>query len=99
MLVDGDHTFDAVKLDWEITKDRFSKFIIFDDYHMPSKDSGPGIQVASLIDKINDDSKELIVMDRRIFLDDRGYTDDQIDYGQILMKNSSFNTSEYDNDW
>ncbi len=24
-------------------------------------------------------------MDRRIFVDDRGYTDDEIDYGQVLL--------------
>ena len=88
IYIDGDHRFDAVKNDWENSKDRFNKFILFDDYHLPSKDSGPGIECAKLIDSIDDDSKELIIMDRRIFLDDRGYSDDQIDYGQVLLTKS-----------
>ena len=48
------------------------------------------IKITKVIDEINDDSKELIIGDRRIFIDDRGYTDDQIDYGQVLLtKNAS----------
>ena len=85
IYIDGDHTFDAVKKDWENSKDKFEKALLFDDYHLPTKDSGPGIQCAKLIDSIEDKSKELIIMDRRIFLDDRGYTYDQIDYGQVLL--------------
>lgn len=88
IYIDGDHRYEAVKNDWENSKDRFKKFILFDDYHLPSKDSGPGIECARLIDSIDDDSKELIIMDRRIFLDDRGYSDDQIDYGQVLLTKS-----------
>ena len=85
IYIDGDHTYEAVKKDWELTKDRYKKLLLFDDYHLPSKDSGAGIQCANLIDQIDDDSKELIIMDRRIFLDDRGYSDDEIDYGQVLL--------------
>ena len=85
IYIDGDHTYNAVKKDWELTKDRYTKLLLFDDYHLPSKDSGAGIQCSNLIDQISDESKELIIMDRRIFLDDRGYTDEEIDYGQVLL--------------
>ena len=74
VYIDGDHTYDAVKFDWENTKDRFNKLLLFDDYHLPSKkDSGPGIQCSNLIDQIDDESKELIIMDRRIFFDEIVY--------------------------
>lgn len=85
IYIDGDHKFEAVSNDWNNSKDKFRKALLFDDYHLPSKASGPDIQCAKLIDTIDDESKELIIMDRRIFLDDRGYTDDQIDYGQVLL--------------
>ena len=99
IYIDGDHTYEAVKSDWQMTKDKYSKFLLFDDYHLPTKDSGPGIQVSKLIDEIQDDTKELIIMDRRVFLDDRGYTDDMIDYGQVLLTNSSFDTSKFIKGW
>ena len=54
------------------------------EYHLPGKRQ-KDIEVSSVVDGIEDKSKELIIMDRRIFLDDRGYTDDQIDYGQVLI--------------
>ena len=85
IYIDGDHTYDSVKGDWEMCKDRFNAFLLFDDYHLPTKDSGPGIQCAKLIDEIENETKELIIMDRRIFLDDRGYEDHEIDYGQVLL--------------
>ena len=53
--------------------------------HLPTKESGPEIQCAKLIDTIEDLSKELIIMDRRIFFDDRRYTDEELDYGQVLL--------------
>ena len=34
---------------------------------------------------VEDDSKELIIMDRRIFFDDRRIEDDDINYGQVLL--------------
>jgi len=85
IYIDGDHTYHAVKKDWENSKDKFKKALLFDDYHLPTKESGPGIQCAELIDTIEDESKELIIMDRRIFPDNRGYTDEEIDYGQVLL--------------
>ena len=85
IYIDGDHTYEGVKTDWELCKDKFNAFLLFDDYHLPSKDSGPGIQCAKLIDEIEDETKELIIMDRRIFVDDRGYSDEEIDYGQVLL--------------
>mgnify|MGYP001273893414 FL=1 len=85
IYIDGDHTYQAVKSDWENSKEKYNKLLLFDDYHLPTKKSGPEIQCADLIDTIEDETKELIIMDRRIFLDDRGYSDDQIDYGQVLL--------------
>jgi len=92
IIIDGDHTEEAVKLDWNFAKDRFTKFVVFDDYHMNRHDDG--IQVAKVVDEINEaefdcKEKELIKMDRRIFNDDRGLQDDEIDYGQVLLTKNS----------
>ena len=89
IYVDGDHSYEGTKLDWEMCKDKFSTIMVFDDYHLPSK-SDPGIQCAKAINEINEEQescleKELIIGDRRIFVDDRQYTDEQIDYGQIVL--------------
>jgi hypothetical protein len=84
IYIDGDHSYEGTKLDWELTKDKWNKHLLFDDYHLPSK-GDPGIQCSKLIDEVNDPSKELIIMDRRMFFDDRRFTDDQIDYGQVLL--------------
>lgn len=84
VYIDGDHSFEATKADWEMTKDKWNKCLLFDDYHLPTKVDA-GIQCRDLIDTIDDPSKELIVMDRRMFFDDRRFTDDQIDYGQVLL--------------
>ena len=43
------------------------------------------ISCSKVIDKIEDDSKELIIMDRRIFMDDRNLPDEEIQYGQVLL--------------
>lgn len=84
IYIDGDHSYEGTKFDWEGTKDRYTHFLLFDDYHLPTKND-PGIQCNKLIDEINDPSKELLITDRRIFLDDRGFTDDQVNYGQVLI--------------
>jgi len=84
VYIDGDHSYEGTKFDWLNTKDRWNRFLLFDDYHLPTK-GDPGIQCSRLIDEIDDASKELIVMDRRMFLDDRGLSDDQVDYGQVLL--------------
>lgn len=84
IYIDGDHTYNAVKKDWEMCRDRWSKVVLFDDYHLPTK-SQKDIECAKLIDEIDDPSKELIIMDRRIFLDDRGMKDEEIDYGQVVL--------------
>ena len=85
IYIDGDHRYEAVKTDWENCENRFNKALLFDDYHLPTKDSGPGIDCARLIDSIEDDTKEFLVMDRRIFFDDRRISDEDIDYGQVLL--------------
>ncbi len=70
VVLDGDHSESGVRSDWEMTKDRFNNFLIFDDYHLPPK-SDPGIQVTPVVDSIEGFNKEAIIMDRRIFVDDR----------------------------
>jgi len=89
VYIDGDHSYAGTKLDWEQTKDKWSQFVLFDDYHLPSKND-PGIQCSRLIDEIDweqegCDEPELLILDRRMFVDDRGFTDDQVNYGQVLM--------------
>ena len=84
--IDGDHRYEAVKKDWENVKNFNPKVVLFDDYHLPGKHQ-KDMEVSSLVDQITDVDKKMIVMDRRIFLDDRGYTDDMIDYGQVLIVN------------
>lgn len=86
VYIDGDHSYEGTKYDWDMTKNKWKKCILFDDYHMPSKND-PGIQCRDLIDSIEDETKELIIMDRRIFFDDRRIPDDQVDYGQVLLTN------------
>jgi len=94
IYIDGDHSYEATKSDWEMTKDKWEKFILFDDYHMATKND-PGIQCSMLIDQIDDPTKELIVMDRRMFPDDRRFTDDKIDYGQVLITKPGISIDEW----
>lgn len=90
IYIDGDHTYDAVKKDWEHCKSKFNQFLLFDDYHMPSKEKQKDIECARAIDEIDDFEKELIIMDRRIFTDDRKIKDEDMDYGQVLITHPSF---------
>jgi len=86
IYIDGDHRYEAVKRDWELCKDRYRKLLLFDDY-IPAEASNTDedIQCSKVIDEIDDSSKELIIMDRRIFVDDRKLSDDEINYGQVLL--------------
>jgi len=98
VYIDGDHSFAATKSDWQMTKNKFNKFLLFDDYHLPTKQDA-GIQCRDAIDEINEEQenckeKELLILDRRMFFDDRQFTDEQIDYGQVLLTKN--NISERD---
>lgn len=95
IYIDGDHRADAVFQDWNNSKDRFNKFLLFDDYSYEGKKD---IEVKTVVDSIELE-KELIILDRRIFNDDRGYTDEQINYGQVLIKHPDFNQDQYLSDW
>lgn len=95
IYIDGDHRYEAVKYDWTLTKDLYNKFMIFDDYDVLEKKD---IEVKRLIDEINID-KELIVMDRRIFFDDRRIGDNEINYGQVLIKNPNFDATAFLSEW
>ena len=91
IYIDGDHTYEGTKSDWLNAKDKFNRFLLFDDYHLPTKkiDALAGsqdIECAKAIDEIDDFEKELIIMDRRIFFDDRRIPDEEIDYGQVLIE-------------
>lgn len=96
VYIDGDHSYLATKSDWEMTKDKYEKFLLFDDYHLPSKEDKGTIECSMAIDEVQDPSKELIIMDRRMFFDDRRFTDDQIDYGQVLLTKPGVSR---DNEW
>ena len=85
IYIDGDHTYEAVKRDWDLCKDRWNKVVLFDDYHLPSREGDKNIECAKVIDQIDHPSKELVIMDRRIFVDDRGLKDEEIDYGQVVL--------------
>ena len=76
---------EPVKKDWDLCKDRWNKVILFDDYHLPTKQLDSNIEVTKVVDQIEDFSKELIIMDRRIFFDDRKMKDEEIDYGQVIL--------------
>jgi hypothetical protein len=87
--IDADHSFEGTKADWEGVKGLYQRAVLFDDYHLLSKDD-PGIKCRDLIDTIDVEKEncneiELIKLDRRIFADERGYTDEQVNYGQCLM--------------
>lgn len=86
VYVDGDHSYEGTRADWLLIKDRWRRYVLFDDYHLPSKHD-PGIQCSRAIDEIEEKSftKEVLHTDRRLFIDDRGLRDDQIDYGQVLL--------------
>lgn len=88
VYIDGDHRAEAVKSDWDSVKDKWESFCLFDDYHLPTK-SETDIECAKVIDAIDaeqfDAKKELILLDRRIFSDDRRIADADLDYGQCLF--------------
>jgi hypothetical protein len=92
IYIDGDHSYEGTKHDWEWSKERYTKFCLFDDYHLPSKDD-PGIDCARLIDEIEDPTKELILMDRRMFFDDRRV--EKLDYGQVLLTGPEVEDDEW----
>lgn len=95
IYIDGDHSYAGTRSDWEMCKDKFNKFMLFDDYHLPSKQDSGTIQCSQLIDEIDDPSKELLIMDRRMFFDDRRLADDQIDYGQVLLTKSGVSRDDW----
>jgi predicted O-methyltransferase YrrM len=90
-IVYGDHMAPAVRADWEGVKDLWSAFCLFDDWHM-EKGTDPMIQVHEALEEVEQPAgtkAELIIMDRRIFLDDRGWPDEKIKYGQLLLTNDA----------
>lgn len=100
VYIDGDHSYEATKSDWDMTKSKCNAFTLFDDYHLPSKDD-PGIQCSRAINEINFSNEgfnepELVKLDRRMFLDDRSFTDDMVDYGQVLTQKTSFKVQSSD---
>jgi predicted O-methyltransferase YrrM len=84
VYIDGDHRYDAVKSDWEYAQRNFNKNVLFDDYIFGDRQQ-KDIECSRAINEIEGYNKEVIIMDRRMFFDDRGKTDDEIDYGQVLV--------------
>jgi hypothetical protein len=88
IYVDGDHRAPAVQADWDATKEKWNNFLLFDDYHLPTKKEAD-IECAQVIDKIDSEENDFILegifLDRRIFVDDRRIPDDQLDYCQVLL--------------
>jgi hypothetical protein len=100
IYIDGDHSYEATKHDWLMTKDKFKSFLLFDDYKL-SED--PHIKCRKAIDEIDHELEnchepELIKMDRRMFVDDRRLSNDEIDYGQVLFTRKDVNTC-LDDEW
>ncbi len=101
VYIDGDHSYAATKSDWDLTKNKFNSHLLFDDYHLPEKEDKGTIQCSLLIDEIdwkeeNCEEPELLILDRRLFFDDRRFTDEQINYGQVLMTKKGVNSRD---DW
>lgn len=94
VYIDGDHRAEAVRADWEGTKDRYTKFLLFDDYRF--EDDKKDIEVRSVVDTI-EGRKELVIMDRRIFHDDRGVLNPP--YGQVLLTHPDFDQSSFLCEW
>jgi len=87
VYIDGDHTSAAVRGDWEGVKDLWDCFCLFDDWHM---DTGNDVAIQVHEALANCDlpegvKAELVIMDRRIFIDDRRWSDEKIRYGQLLL--------------
>jgi hypothetical protein len=83
------------KTDWEYCSRLFTKMVLFDDYHLPTKDDA-GIACRQAIDEIDESKfdcaeKELLICDRRMFFDDRRLSDAEIDYGQVLLTKKDLN--------
>ena len=98
VYIDGDHRQEAVQHDWDWLKDKFSKYLIFDDYHFPTKQH-KDMEISSVVDQITGYELECLIMDRRIYFDDRRYTDDQIDYGQVIVTNKNLDLISELCDW
>lgn len=87
VYIDGDHTAPVVRGDWEGVKDLWSCFCLFDDWLM-DKGTDAAIQVHEALEDCDQPegvSSELVIMDRRIFLDDRRWPDEKVRYGQLLL--------------
>jgi predicted O-methyltransferase YrrM len=98
VYIDGDHRAAGVQADWDLIKSKWNSICVFDDYHLPTKKE-KDIECAQVIDKIDPNdfaaTKELVITDRRIFLDDRGYTNDQVDYGQVCLIKKSIRNEDW----
>jgi SAM-dependent methyltransferase len=93
VYIDGDHSYEATKTDWEKTRKNASKFTLLDDYHLSTKQDKGTIECSRAIDEFDFssyDEPELIIGDRRMFFDDRQFPDSAIDYGQVLVAKKGF---------
>lgn len=107
VYIDGAHTYNAVKSDWDLVKNRADMFVVFDDYSLVQNTS-PDIQVRGVVDEHVTWDKELVHMDRLIFCDERTpYRDNDMsklaanDYGQVIARNPMYvdSVDAYSYDW
>jgi len=88
IYIDGDHSYVGTRSDWNNAKNKANMFVLFDDYHLPTKVDA-GIKCQEAIDEIEWEKEgfsvpQLVRMDRRMFYDDRFCIDEDVDYGQVL---------------
>ena len=48
IYIDGDHSYEVTKSDWELCSTKSPKLVLMDDYHLPEKND-PGIQCRAAI--------------------------------------------------
>jgi predicted O-methyltransferase YrrM len=87
VYIDAAHDYLSVNKDWEWSKSHFNKFVLFDDYIEGHKDGFGVRDVVDNIDNCDEYKMDYIIGDRRIFIDDRKLSDDEINYGQVLVHN------------
>jgi hypothetical protein len=91
VYVDGNPSMLTARSNWEGVKDRWNCFCLINNYQIDSQ-GDPNVQVAQALDEVaqpEQTDSDLLIMDRRIFPDDRNWSDDMIKGGQLLLTRPS----------